>query len=72
MLQDAQNTGAAKDVLAVGDDRVDHRIDANGTLLLTLDDKLESLLQKNAVFGSELNHALFLEKFQQISNALFA
>jgi hypothetical protein len=29
-------------------------------------------LQKNAVFGSELNHVLFLEKFQQISNALFA
>jgi hypothetical protein len=71
-LNHLRNTGAAEDVLAMGNDRIFQGINADGTFLLALYDELEGLLQEGSILVIELDNALLLKKLHQVGDPLFA
>lgn len=66
------DAGSAKDVLAMGNDWVFEHVDANWAILLTVDGKLNCLLQQCRVLVIKLYHALFRQKVEKLLNALLA
>jgi hypothetical protein len=71
-FDDLGNAASTKEVLAVSNHRVLEDLHAHGAFLLTFYDKLESLLEESSVLIVEYDDVLFLEKFHQIGDAVFA